>query len=97
MLLLFFFTYPATTEIYTYRHTLSLHDALPFSVKGPTAEYSLSPAQWKTAHGTHRFPTQRQDSAGRARQPFTLQWAGELSSVRAHLNAAGWQARKSVG
>src|SRR3546814_3539512 len=25
----FFFNYPATTEIYTYCHTLSLHDALP--------------------------------------------------------------------
>src|SRR3546814_6432324 len=24
-----FFNYPATTEIYTYLHTLSLHDALP--------------------------------------------------------------------
>src|SRR3546814_14263875 len=31
MLLLFFFVFndTATTEIYTYRHTLSLHDALP--------------------------------------------------------------------
>src|SRR3546814_2640941 len=29
--------------------------------------------------------------------PFTLQWAGELSSVRAHLNAAGWQAPVSLG
>src|SRR3546814_20654005 len=27
--LLFFFNDPATTEIYTYLHTLSLHDALP--------------------------------------------------------------------
>src|SRR3546814_2589619 len=29
MLYVFFFKYTATTEIYTYRHTLSLHDALP--------------------------------------------------------------------
>src|SRR3546814_11717892 len=28
---LFFFNYMATTEIYTYVHTLSLHDALPIS------------------------------------------------------------------
>src|SRR3546814_15046529 len=28
---MFFFTYPAPTEIYPYRHTLSLHDALPIS------------------------------------------------------------------
>src|SRR6059058_601361 len=27
----FFFKYPATTEIYTSLHTLSLHDALPIS------------------------------------------------------------------
>src|SRR3546814_877954 len=29
VLLVFFFNDTATTEIYTYRHTLSLHDALP--------------------------------------------------------------------
>src|SRR3546814_11900264 len=28
-IVLFFFNDPATTEIYTYGHTLSLHDALP--------------------------------------------------------------------
>src|SRR3546814_10173401 len=28
----FFFHYPATPEIYTYLHTLSLHDALPISL-----------------------------------------------------------------
>src|SRR3546814_1244084 len=31
MLLVSFFQAPATTEIYTYGHTLSLHDALPIS------------------------------------------------------------------
>src|SRR3546814_7957056 len=30
-LCIFFFNDPATTEIYTYLHTLSLHDALPIS------------------------------------------------------------------
>src|SRR3546814_9521295 len=29
---MFFFNYPATTEIYTYCHTLSLHDALPIFI-----------------------------------------------------------------
>src|SRR3546814_19304739 len=29
LLLIFFFNDPATTESYTYGHTLSLHDALP--------------------------------------------------------------------
>lgn len=65
--------------------------------QAPAPEYSLSLAQWKTVRGTHDFPTQRQDSAGRARQPFTLQWAGELASVRAHLDAAGWQAPVPLG
>src|SRR5213596_1477852 len=31
----FFFTYPATTEIYTRPYTLSLHDALPILLQGP--------------------------------------------------------------
>src|SRR3546814_16995344 len=31
MFCIFFFTYPATTEIYTYGHTLAQHDALPSS------------------------------------------------------------------
>src|SRR3546814_9532833 len=35
MLFYFFFVnYPATTEIYPYLHTLSLHDALPIYMKG---------------------------------------------------------------
>src|SRR3546814_11118891 len=38
MLLLFFFKDTATTDIYTYLHTLSLHDALPIclDVSGPS-------------------------------------------------------------
>src|SRR3546814_12978687 len=31
VIIFFFFNDTATTEIYTYRHTLSLHDALPIS------------------------------------------------------------------
>src|SRR3546814_13805074 len=33
---LFLFDDAATTEIYTYRHTLSLHDALPISPHSPS-------------------------------------------------------------
>src|SRR3546814_5891941 len=33
--MVFFFNDPATTEIYTYGHTFSLHDALPSSWKAP--------------------------------------------------------------
>src|SRR3546814_14686470 len=32
----FFFNDTATTEIYTYWHTLSLHDALPISFQSPS-------------------------------------------------------------
>src|SRR3546814_11115937 len=31
-----FYNEPATTEIYTYAHTLSLHDALPICYRGTT-------------------------------------------------------------
>ncbi|NGY05086.1 VTT domain-containing protein [Solimonas terrae] len=53
--------------------------------------YSLSLAQWESPRGASRFPTQRQDAAGRPRQPFTVQWAGELPTIRARLLDAGWQ------
>src|SRR5213075_3580413 len=36
-LLFFFFNDTATTEIYTTRHTLSLHDALPISTSRPSS------------------------------------------------------------
>src|SRR3546814_13563167 len=38
----FFFKYTATTEIYTYLHTLSLHDALPILLLNP-ASRSIHP------------------------------------------------------
>src|SRR3546814_9039502 len=48
MMLLFFFNETATTEIYTYCHTLSLHDALPISsgvasVTGPATSTTSAP------------------------------------------------------
>src|SRR3546814_2647872 len=39
MIHLFFFNDTATTEIYTYLHTLSLHDALPFCWPGDYDNY----------------------------------------------------------
>src|SRR3546814_15590740 len=38
----FFFMYTATTEIYTYLHTLSLHDALPISCASSSASLTCS-------------------------------------------------------
>src|SRR3546814_4440530 len=41
----FFFNDTATTEIYTYRHTLSLHDALPISGMLDRAEQAFESIQ----------------------------------------------------
>src|SRR3546814_16136978 len=43
--LFFFFHYTATTEIYTYLHTLSLHDALPISHHGDTKAFARAAHQ----------------------------------------------------
>src|SRR3546814_11606484 len=40
MCVIFFFNDPATTEIYTYGHTLSLPDALPISLADATRQYT---------------------------------------------------------
>lgn len=59
---------------------------------------TLSLADWLDASAaTPRFALQRQDAAGRARQPFTLQWAGDLSAVETQLRAAGWQTPAPLG
>src|SRR3546814_17885791 len=39
----FFFYGTATTDVYTYLHTLSLHDALPFWPKGTMAGFGPDP------------------------------------------------------
>src|SRR3546814_14483084 len=48
-----FYTDTATTEIYTYSHTLSLHDALPISVVRPGRRAAVVPA--RTARTTRRW------------------------------------------
>src|SRR3546814_5746144 len=45
----FFFKDPATTEIYTYGHTLSLHDALPIYASFEDVSRSLGRGPWHTA------------------------------------------------
>src|SRR3546814_20840519 len=63
-LILFFFTDTATTEIYTYRHTLSLHDALPISLSAPlcVGEGAMTaPGHDRRHRRTYRS---RQDPAG---------------------------------
>ncbi len=39
----------------------------------------------------HTLPMQRQDVAGRPKQPLQLQWAGSLAEIDSELRAAGWQ------
>src|SRR3546814_17199736 len=46
---MFFLNDTATTEIYTYRHTLSLHDALPISITGSAEPISAAERQARIA------------------------------------------------
>src|SRR3546814_14491184 len=53
--LFLFFNGTATTEIYTYRHTLALHDALPiFPLPGPSFSHPR-PLESLGALGAHMF------------------------------------------
>src|SRR3546814_9624739 len=45
-----FFKDTATTEIYTYGHTLSLHDALPISEEGEEAAQPLARSRFRSRH-----------------------------------------------
>src|SRR3546814_13775750 len=53
-----FFNDTATTEIYTYCHTLSLHDALPISVLQGTEDHHLRPRPGDEP-GHQRGPAER--------------------------------------
>src|SRR3546814_11387466 len=70
----FFFNVTATTEIYTDRHTLSLHDALPIcsgisSSGGPLGRIRWSgPRECQAGSGPETFPGW--SPVGRARRPF---------------------------
>src|SRR3546814_13391782 len=67
--LLFFFNDTATTEIYPYLHTLSLHDALPISALASTTLPALAisfPWASNTTHSPAAF--RRRNAADRALQ-----------------------------
>src|SRR3546814_7856021 len=50
--IIFFFNDPATTEIYTYGHTLSLHDALPISqLREARRQHRLHGERCRSRHG----------------------------------------------
>src|SRR3546814_13462618 len=67
----FFFNDTATTEIYTYRHTLSLHDALPISIPDGT----FPGAGCVAGQGLHGRPQ---------RQPGVSENGAQLQSERGH-------------
>src|SRR3546814_5977474 len=96
---MFFFNDTATTEIYTYGHTLSLHDALPIS--------GVHQRERRTADRRHRRGTVRlgdlRDDADGVRELFHRRHHGEdaalgeatvadLATLRAH-HAAGFTDR----
>jgi membrane protein DedA with SNARE-associated domain len=66
-------------------HTLDVPPPQP-----PPHYHVITAAAWQHGRSGAHFAAQRQDAAGRLRQPFTLQWAGDLSAIDARLRAAGW-------
>src|SRR3546814_2636657 len=80
-----FFNDPATTEIYTYCHTLSLHDALPIRARaaadggGRAAEVRVG----QPARGPRRDAVVPQPSEGRiARHPRSAVLARAVDRTR---------------
>ncbi|NKF22223.1 VTT domain-containing protein [Solimonas marina] len=71
--------------------SLQWHRMPPPEAQPPVAKQAISLQHWQQPRTVQRLPLQRQDATGRARQPFTVQWAGELPTIRAHLLASGWQ------
>ena len=57
--------------------------------QAPPTYKALSIDEWQT-QAWARLPAQRQDVAGRLKQPFQLQWAGTLAEIDSELRAAGW-------
>ena len=56
----------------------------------PVREIRLGSAAWQ-AGAWQRLPSHRRDLEGEFEQPLTLQWAGDLSAIRAALLARGWR------
>lgn len=52
-------------------------------------EQRLNMADW-WRDGWRQLPMQRVDLAGRVRQPFRLQWAGDPEVIRGRLERGGW-------
>src|SRR3546814_18532339 len=66
----FFFNDTATTEIYTYGHTLSLHDALPISTRAANAPRPR-PRPQQCQQGAARSKSECCAAASKARSVFS--------------------------
>src|SRR3546814_11672358 len=71
----FFFNESATTEIYTYCHTLSLHDALPIS-RAAVAAFALRALAFGGCGACGRF-----GAAEQALEPRSEEHTSELQSL----------------
>lgn len=57
----------------------------------PPRYLQIEAKQWRD-QDWRLLPAQRQDVAGRLKQPFQLQWAGTLAEIDSELRTAGWLA-----
>src|SRR3546814_8424666 len=74
IVIIFFFNDTATTEIYTYCHTLSLHDALPIYPEAVDGQHRLAPAgRPRPAFGRHGEGEQRAARQAQAGRPPAAQ------------------------
>src|SRR3546814_17863695 len=86
-LFFFFFNDPATTEIYTYRPTLSLHDALPISAAGGAALHAEAGPERGLAQAHHRLIADPVEAVAEADGGRRLALAGRRRRHRRHQGA----------
>src|SRR3546814_16407739 len=79
---MFFFKEPGTTEIYTYGHTLSLHDALPI------VRSLIAPRRRKRSL-PRLSPPEQQDTRGRGSERSSVRARKLLASGTARLGRRG--------
>src|SRR3546814_14561649 len=88
----FFLKVTATTEIYTYRHTLSLHDALPIWVWTPARMphdrtwHAVAPTRLPGEGLRRRHLHQRRGCAGHAPCPHPAQHRAACEDPRHRLD-----------